>query len=77
MARAADKLLDDPVQLAALLDQHGTGRVGFATHALPSRGFRRVAKIHRLNPPPDDEELFDALSEEFADDTDFIAASVR
>jgi len=77
VARAADKLLDDPVQLAALLDQHGTGRVRFRNTRATISGFpRRVAKIHRLTAPHDNEELFDTLSEEFADDTDFIAASV-
>src|SRR6185295_846049 len=56
---------------------HGTGRVRFRNTRATITGFpRRVAKIHRLIAPQDNEELFDTLSEEFADDTDFIAASV-
>jgi ATP-dependent helicase HepA len=77
VARAAEKLLEDPVRLAALLDQHGTGRVRFRNTRATIIGFpRRAARIHRLNAPAADAELLDALSEEFADDTDFIAASV-
>jgi len=76
VARDADKLLGDPVRLASLLDQHGTGRVRFRNTRATISGFpRRVARIHRLEAPAKGLELLDALSEEFANDTDFIAAS--
>lgn len=77
VARDADKLLRDPEKLSTLLDQHGTGRVRFRNTRATITGFpRRVAKLHRLDPPEDNPDLYDILSEEFADDTDFIAASV-
>src|SRR5712671_2582871 len=76
VARDADNLLDDPVRLAALLDQHGTGRVSFRNTRATTTGFpRRVARLHRLIASADNVELLDLLSEEFADDTDFIAAN--
>lgn len=76
VARDAEKILDDPEKLATLLDQHGTGRVRFRNTRAAITGFpRRVAQLHPLDVPPDDTDLFDILSEEFADDTDFIAAN--
>jgi ATP-dependent helicase HepA len=76
VAREADKLLNDPERLAALLDQHGTGRVRFRNTRATITGFpRRIARIHPLAVPPGNEDLLETLAEEFADDTDFITAS--
>ena len=76
VARDAEKLLHDPVRLAALLDQHGTGRVRFRNSRATITGFpRRVARLHPLEVPASDEDLLERLADEFADDTDFITAT--
>jgi ATP-dependent helicase HepA len=76
VAREANKVLNDPERLSALLDQHGTGRVRFRNTRATITGFpRRVARIHPLSVSAGNEDLLETLAEEFADDTDFITAS--
>jgi ATP-dependent helicase HepA len=76
VAAEADKILNNPEKLNALLDQHGTGRVRFRNTRATISGFpRRIARIHPLALPPGNDDLLETLAEEFADDTDFITAS--
>ena len=68
---------DDTVReelMAALLDQHGTGRVMFRNTRATISGFpRRNARLPSLAAAAGETELFDALAEEFTADTDAAA----
>ena len=60
--------------MAALLDQHGTGRVMFRNTRATISGFpRRIARLRSLAVVASETELFDALAEEFTGDTDAAA----
>jgi ATP-dependent helicase HepA len=57
--------------LGALLDQHGTGRVMFRNTRATIKGFpARIARWSPIEEDAENVELFDALAEEFAADTD-------
>ncbi len=69
IAQGADGVRDELI--AALLDQHGTGRLMFRNTRATIRGFpERVARLCPLVPSDADTECFDALAQEFAADTD-------
>ena len=57
--------------LAALLDQHGTGRVMFRNTRATITGFpKRIARLAALAAPATDPKLFETLAMEFATDAD-------
>ena len=68
---------DDTVReelMAALLDQHGTGRVMFRNTRATISGFpRRNARLPSLDPVMSSADTFDALAEEFTADVDAAA----